>query len=249
MEIRTEEVIEVGDTVELWHGCTTRYYFDDTMKSLQSVLKKMDLDFKVIDENENKNSCCASTLWGIGLSEVAEENKSKMEPLLKSRSEGDSQVVSPCPGCTLTFTKRYDLDKKPLHVTQFLSQNLDKMKFENQSPIIATYHDSCHLAKGLGVVEEPRNIIKKIPNLKFKELSYNGKDGLCCGSGGGLRALNKDLADSMSALIIKEAESLGASMIITACPFCERSLNFGVEAVSANIKVKNLLTLVDEHLN
>jgi Fe-S oxidoreductase len=50
-------------------------------------------------------------------------------------------------------------------------------------------------------------------------------------------------------LIIKEAESLGASMIITACPFCERSLNFGVEAAGANIEVKNLLTLVDEHLN
>jgi Fe-S oxidoreductase len=218
------------------------------MKALQSVLKKIDLEFDVIDENENQNSCCASTLWGIGLSEVAQENKAKMEPVLKSKSEGDSQVVSPCPGCTLTFSKRYDLDKKPLHVTQFLSKNLEKMKFENAKEITVTYHDSCHLAKGLGVVEEPRNIINKIPNLKFKELSFNGENGLCCGSGGGLRALNKDLADSMSSLIVKEAESLGASMIISACPFCERSLNFGKEKIGANIEVKNLLTLVDEHL-
>jgi Fe-S oxidoreductase len=218
------------------------------MKALQSVLKKINLKFQVIDENENQNSCCASTLWGIGLLEVAEQNKAKMEPVLKSRSKSDSQVVSPCPGCTLTFSKRYDLDKKPLHVTQFLSRNLDKMKFENQNPITVTYHDSCHLAKGLGVVEEPRSIIKKIPNLKLKELSFNGENGLCCGSGGGLRALNKNLADSMSSLIIKEAVSLGASMIITACPFCERSLNFGKEVAGADIGVKNLLSLVDEHL-
>lgn len=246
-----EGVIDMADSnsVELWYGCTTRYYFDNTMKALQSVLKKMNLNFQVIDKDENQNSCCASTLWGIGLSEVAEENKAKMEPVLKSKSQEDSQVISPCPGCTLTFSKRYDLDKKPLHVTQFLSRNLDKMKLENEKPITVTYHDSCHLAKGLEVVEEPRSIIKKIPNLKFKELSFHGENGLCCGSGGGLRALNKDLADSMSSLIIKEAESLGASIIITACPFCERSLNFGKEVIGAEIEVKNLLTLVDEHLN
>jgi fumarate reductase (CoM/CoB) subunit B len=208
----------------------------------------MNMDFAVIDEGDNKDSCCASTLWGIGLSDVAEENKAKMEPVIKSNSQGDSQVVSPCPGCTLTFSKRYDVSKKPLHVTQFLSKNLDKMKLENSEKITVTYHDSCHLAKGLGVVEEPRSLIKKIPNLKFKELSYNGENGLCCGSGGGLRALNKDLADSMSSLIVKEAESLGASMIITACPFCERSLNFGKELAGSEIEVKNLLTLLDDHL-
>jgi Fe-S oxidoreductase len=208
----------------------------------------MNLNFQVIDENENQNSCCASTLWGIGLSDIAEENKAKMEPVIKSKTEGDSQLVSPCPGCTQIFTKMYDLDKIPLHVTQFLSQKLDKMKFENPNPITVTYHDSCHLAKGLGVVAEPRNIIKKIPNLKLRELSYHGKEALCCGSGGGLRALNKDLADSMSSLIVKEAHSLGASVIVTVCPFCERSLNFGRDLLEADIEVVNLLTLVDDKL-
>jgi Fe-S oxidoreductase len=215
------------------------------MKSLKSILKKMNLNFHVIDEEENQNSCCASTLWGIGLSEIAEENKTKMEPLIKSKTEGDSQLVSPCPGCTQVFTRMYDLEKPPLHVTQFLSQNLDKMKFENSNPITVTYHDSCHLAKGLGIVEEPRQIINRIPNLKLKELSYHGKEALCCGSGGGMRALNKDLADSMSSLIVKEAQSLGISAIITACPFCERSFNFARDLIDTDIEIINLLTLVD----
>jgi Fe-S oxidoreductase len=248
-----EGVIEMaepdnGNSVKLWHGCTTRYYFDNTMKSLSSILEKMNLKFDVIDKDDNQNSCCASTLWGIGLTDIAEENKAKMQPLIKSKIEGDSQLVSPCPGCTQIFTKMYDLDKTPLHVTQFLSQNLDKMKFVNPNPITVTYHDSCHLAKGLGIVKEPREILNKIPNLKFKELSYHGENALCCGSGGGLRALNKDLADSMSSLIIKEAQSLGASVIITACPFCERSLNFGRDLIGADIEVVNLLTLMDDRL-
>jgi Fe-S oxidoreductase len=52
----------------------------------------------------------------------------------------------------------------------------------------------------------------------------------------------------MSSLIVKEAESLGAAMIITACPFCERSLNFGKEIAGSEIEVVNLLVLLDEHL-
>jgi fumarate reductase (CoM/CoB) subunit B len=244
-------VIEVvkGDDVSLWFGCTTRYYFDKTMESLQSILNKMNMNFDIIDKDDNRNSCCASTLWGIGFTENAENNRSKIEPVIKSKTENGSQLVSPCPGCTQVFNKKFEFDSKAQHVTQFLSKNLDNLKMENQKILTVTYHDSCHLAKGLGVVEEPRNIIKKIPNLKFKELSYNGENGLCCGSGGGLRAFNKELADSMSSLIVQEAESLGADMIITACPFCERSLNFGKEKIGSEIEVKNLLSLVDDHLN
>lgn len=237
-----------GNKVELWYGCTTRYYFDDTMKSLESILEKMNINYDVIDKDENFNSCCASTLWGIGLTKYAEENRSKMEPVIKSKTENGTQLVSPCPGCTQVFSKKYELNLKPLHITQFLSQNLDKMKIENDKPITVTYHDSCHLAKGLGVIEEPRRILKSIPNLKFKELSNTGENALCCGSGGGLRALNKDLADSMSSLIVKEAQALGASVIVSACPFCERSLNFGRDLIGAELEVKNLLTLLDEHL-
>ncbi|UCG69440.1 MAG: (Fe-S)-binding protein, partial [Thermoplasmata archaeon] len=134
--------------LSLWFGCTTRYYFDNTMKSLTSILDKMNLKFEVIDKDKNQNSCCASTLWGIGFSEYAEDNRKKIEPVIKNRTENDSQLVSPCPGCTQVFNKKYDFDFKVQHITQFLSENLDKMKFENDKPITVTYHDSCHLAKG-----------------------------------------------------------------------------------------------------
>jgi heterodisulfide reductase subunit D len=234
--------------VSLWYGCTTRYYFENTMKSLESILDKMNLKFDVIDKDDNKNSCCASTLWGIGFTENADDNKKKMEPIIMSKTENGSKLVSPCPGCTQVFNKKYDFDFKVQHVTQFLSENLDKMKLENDKTITVTYHDSCHLAKGLGIIDEPRKLIKSIPNLEFKELSYTRENALCCGSGGGLRALNKDLADSMSSLIVKEAQSLGVQMIITACPFCERSFSFGKELIGSDIEVRNLLTLLDEHL-
>jgi Fe-S oxidoreductase len=237
-----------GNKVKLWMGCTTRFYFENTIKSIRSIMDKLNMEYEIIDEDNNQYSCCASTLWGIGLNQYAEENRSKMEPLINTKIKNGIKLVSPCPGCTQVFNKKYDLETKPLHITQFLSENLDNMKFQNHEPITVTYHDSCHLAKGLGVVEEPRRIIEKIPGLTLKELSAHGEEALCCGSGGGLRAHNKELADSMSSLIVKEAQSLGAHMIISACPFCERSLNFGRDLIEADIEVRNLLTIMDESL-
>lgn len=238
-----------SEAINLWLGCTTRYYFEDTVRSIKSIFERLDIDYKILDEDENRYSCCASTLWGIGLNEYAQENRSKVEGILKNEMGDSTQMISPCPGCSGVFKRKYELAQEPRHIVEFLFDNLDAMKFEDGKPFVVTYHDSCHLARGLGVIAEPRRILEKIPNLELKELSYTGENALCCGSGGGMRAYNKDLADSMSSLILEEAISLGSQKIVTACPFCERSFNFGREMLEADIEVKNLLSLVDEHLN
>ncbi len=249
-----EKVIGLSDKggknkpVYLWLGCTTRFYFEDTVKSIKSIFEKLKIDYKILDGEENKYSCCASTLWGIGLNEYAEDNRSRLEPIFKKQMENGVQVVSPCPGCTQIFSKKFGFDPKPKHITQFLFDNLESMKFENPEPVQVSYHDSCHLARGLEVIEEPRAILQKIPNLTLEELSSCGEKALCCGSGGGLRAYNKDLADSMSSLIVEEAFSLGSTMIVTACPFCERSFNEGRNLLGKNIEIKNFLGIVDKYL-
>jgi heterodisulfide reductase subunit D len=234
--------------VYVWLGCTTRYNFKDTIKSIKSIFNKLNVDYEILDEDTNKYLCCASTLWGIGLNEYAESNRAKVEKILKEGMESGSHLISPCPGCARIFKKKYNFDPKPRHITEFLFDYLDKMKFINERPVQVSYHDSCHLARGLGVIEEPRVILHRIPNLTLKELSSCGEKALCCGSGGGLRAYNKDLADSMSSLIVEETISLGSSAIITACPFCERSFNDGRNLLGKNIEVKNFLGIVDEYL-
>jgi len=248
-----EKVIGLSDKggknkhVYLWLGCTTRFYFEDTVKSIKSIFKKLNIDYEILDEEENEFSCCASTLWGIGLNEYAESNRSKLENVLKKRMES-GYFVSPCPGCTQIFNKKFTFDSKPKHITQFLFDNLEIIKFENTKPMQVSYHDSCHLARGLGVIKEPRAILQKIPNLTLKELSGYGEKALCCGSGGGMRAYNRDLTDSMSSLIVEEAISLGSSAIVTACPFCERSFIEGRNLLNADFEVRNLLSVVDEYL-
>ena len=35
-----------------------------------------------------------------------------------------------------------------------------------------TYHDPCHLARGQGIKDAPRNIIEMIPGVEFEEMKY-----------------------------------------------------------------------------
>lgn len=44
-----------------------------------------------------------------------------------------------------------------------------------------TYHDSCHLMRGIGVKEQPRKLIRKIKGAEFVEMKDSDK---CCGFGG-----------------------------------------------------------------
>lgn len=237
-----------NEPVYIWLGCTTRYNFKDTIQFIKSIFDRLNIAYQILDETKNKYICCASTLWGIGLKEYAENNRSNVEKILKSEVNNIGQIISPCPGCAGTFKREYSFQTEPRHIVEFLFDNLENMKFENSKAIQVTYHDSCHLARGLGVIEEPRSILKKIPDLTLKELSYTGEKAICCGSGGGMRAYNKELADSMSSLIVEEAKSLGSSAIVTACPFCERSFIEGRDLIGADIEVRNLLGIIDEFL-
>ena len=50
-----------------------------------------------------------------------------------------------------------------------------------------TYHDSCNLSRGMGLLEEPRYILRNVCN-EFYEMPENTikERTFCCGSGAGL---------------------------------------------------------------
>ncbi|MBW1805605.1 MAG: (Fe-S)-binding protein, partial [Deltaproteobacteria bacterium] len=64
--------------------------------------------------------------------------------------------------------------------------NLDPSRNDN---LTVTYHYSCNTARGMGILEEPRYVIKNVCN-NFHEMPENTirEQTFCCGSGAGLNA-------------------------------------------------------------
>ena len=80
-----------------------------------------------------------------------------------------------------------------IHIAEFTADlikhgklELDPSRNDNQ---IVTYHDSCNPARGMGLLEEPRYVLKNVCN-NFHEMPPNTirEQTFCCGSGAGLNA-------------------------------------------------------------
>ena len=82
---------------------------------------------------------------------------------------------------------------KMVHITEFTADlikhgklELDKSRNANR---VMTFHDSCNPSRGMGLLEEPRYVIKNVCD-NFFEMPENTirEQTFCCGSGAGLNA-------------------------------------------------------------
>ena len=70
---------------------------------------------------------------------------------------------------------------KTYELTQYLVDELGIEDVGSDFSGTVTYHDSCHLSRGLGIVEQPRTLLKNIPGLELIEMKDSDT---CCGFGG-----------------------------------------------------------------
>ncbi len=251
MPVETVKRSTNNRTVHLWLGCTTRAFLQDSAKNLFRLLDKFKIDFEIIDDID---VCCGSVLFVTGQKYAAMDNLKQVEKVLRKKNV--KHLTSICPGCTRTFKffyepRRSNSVKKVEHYTETLLANLEEVSFKNTDRVYkATYHDPCHLARHMGITEPPREIIKALPGVEFIELTTNRQDAFCCGSGGGMRSYDKELADNASLLRLQEADELGVDILLTSCPFCERSFKMAQELPEApkGLKVLNIVDFLPRFL-
>lgn len=95
--------------------------------------------------------------------------------------------VSPITGTRFEHAK----STKMIHIAEFTADLIKHQKIKldpsRNDHWTVTYHDSCNTARGMGILEEPRYILKHVVN-KFYEMPENTirEQTFCCGSGAGL---------------------------------------------------------------
>ncbi|KJU86173.1 reductase, iron-sulfur binding subunit [Candidatus Magnetobacterium bavaricum] len=82
---------------------------------------------------------------------------------------------------------------KMVHISEFTADLLkhDRLEIDpsRNDHYRVTYHDSCNTSRGMGLLEEPRYIIKKVCNNFFEMPEHTIREKtFCCGSGSGLNA-------------------------------------------------------------
>jgi Fe-S oxidoreductase len=99
-----------------------------------------------------------------------------------------------------------------------------------------------------GIYDPPRDILKSIPGLKLVEMERIREYAWCCGAGGGCIDAYPEFSAWTAGERIEEATATGAEALVTACPWCERNFLDSINATGRNLKVFDIIELVQQAL-
>ena len=212
-----------SDTL-LYVGCLSSYLVKDAAYSAYRVLQKLGVDFMILEDE----GCCGSVFYTAGMVDTAKEwfqqNVERFDSL------GIKRILVTCPVCLQSFKYYYpellgEVGFTVQHVAEVIYDALKaNPDIENKLTKVnrrVSFKDSCILARGDNLIDEPREILRRC-GADIAELPEHGADASCCGAGGGVRAVYRDLSTDVAASLLATDDT---GCVVTTCPFCTFNLN------------------------
>lgn len=220
-------------------------------QSLAQILERAGESFTTLGGEE---WCCGFPLEIAGMgSEVLAMARHNVESV---RALGAKRVVTTCPSCYHTWAHEYPhLLGKPLgfevlHATEMVAGLIERGKIELH-PVEqkVTYHDPCDLGRTSGIYDAPRRILQAIPGIQFTEMADNRAMSLCCGGGGDAEMADPELTAAVSKRRIQQAQESGATIVVSACQQCVRTLGEAARKNRIRMKAMDVNEVVWQSMN
>jgi len=138
--------------------------------------------------------------------------------------------------------KAENLGDRIVDINKFLNDMTCKVP-DSRLKYSVTYQDSCHLTNVQGVRDEPREILKSIPGITFKEME-NAK--ICCGAGGNFMMVEPEMSTSVLSMKMECIKNTGTDVVVVSNPGCFMQLETGIKNKGLDMSVKYITDLLDE---
>jgi L-lactate dehydrogenase complex protein LldE len=106
----------------------------------------------------------------------------------------------------------------------------------------AVFHCGCHQRRELGVLEEPRELLRSVEGLEL--LDWENEE-LCCGFGGTFAVKMPDISTAMADEKIEALEKSGADTLISGDSSCLMHLAGRLKRVGNDTRVYHLAQILD----
>jgi len=234
---------EASDTL-LYLGCLPSYLLKDTARAAYLVLQKLGVEFMLLEDE----GCCGTYIYESGSVDAARDLFRRN--LDRFRSLGIRRIVAPCNGCFKCFKYFYpdllgETGLEVRHVADVVHERLrqDTGVLRRVTRAV-TVQDPCRLSRGEGMTQPPRDLLTWC-GAEVNELPENRGEAACCGAGGGIRSVYRDLSARMAERLLSAAAT---ETVVTACPFCEFNLNYAAREMGLARKTVSFLSVVLESL-
>jgi dimethylglycine catabolism B len=100
-----------------------------------------------------------------------------------------------------------------------------------------------------GNYEAPRQLLRRVEGLDLVEMERNRQFAYCCGAAAGAPEAYPKMAQMAAVNRLREAQSTGASCVVTACAGCQRHLAAAAAAHSIDIEVRGVFDVLANSLS
>jgi heterodisulfide reductase subunit D len=234
-----------GETV-LFVDCEAAFYRTSVARSVAQLLKLAGVAFGLMREQW----CCGGPAAEMGYADAARQLAE--HNVADWRAVGARRIVTLDPHDYITFTEDYvdyfgeQHDFEIVHITELVAELIRDGRLALTTPIerVATYHDPCRLNKRKGIHESPREILRAIPGLTFRDVDHVTQWSYCSGAGAGFMIEKPEIAAEISRRRVARAAELEVDLLVSACVWSERPL--AEQGAKQGIEVRDLMELVAE---
>ncbi len=236
--------------VAFFLGCVMTLMYAEVSKQTVRVLS--DQGFDVHTPKQQK--CCGAPHLTEGDRETTRQLATHNLDLFLDM-EVDA-IVTDCAGCSAAL-KEYEeiLAERQDHarlelfrgkikdVSEFLIEQgirTEGLKTINKS---VTYHEPCHLCHAQGITEQPRELIKTIPGIDYREMK---EASWCCGSAATFSLKFTEESQQILDRKLNNVKTTGADILVTANPGCHLQLAWGLREAGMPQPVLHLMELLGE---
>lgn len=231
-----------------WVGCAGA--FDPSgqriARAIATLLHAAGVNFAVLGDQE----MCTGDMARRGGNEYlfVEMAKANIE-VLNAVDAAHKTIVTGCPHCLYTLGHEYR-DFGGQYTVVHHTQLIDRLLVSGRLPLVArpsaqvTFHDPCYLGRQSGETEAPRRTLNQA-GVNLVEMAHSRREALCCGAGGAQMWKEEEPGSQrVSARRLAEAQATSATLLATACPFCNRMLGDASAQAGGTLPVKDVAELV-----
>jgi Fe-S oxidoreductase len=238
--------------VALFGGCLVDFVYPEQGHALIKLLKGHGVQL----EYPMSQTCCGLPAQAMGEKDVAREVALQN---LKAIDPADyDYILTLCASCASHLKEAYprlledepglavkvqQLTDKLIDFSSFMTKVLkvSPEEFQGSRKKVA-YHSPCHLCRGLGVTQEPRNLLAAA-GLDYRTAR---REDVCCGMAGSYSFEFPELSAELLRQKLDAVEETGAELLVTDCPGCVLQLRGGMDKRGAKVKVKHIAEAVAE---
>ena len=129
------------------------------------------------------------------------------------------------------------ISTKTFEFSEYLVDVLGVTDVQAEYSGVVTYHDSCHLSRGLGIARQPRLLLSKVRGLQLVEMSDSDT---CCGFGGTFSINYPEISVAMVDAKIDNILATGAGTVVGCDSSCLMHILGRIERRGKNIKVLHI---------